>query len=337
MRTAALIALLATMAAAGDPPPADGGVNAFACDLYRALEPGKQNLFFSPYSVAVAMAMTREGAKGETAREMDAVLHLDGDFVPPESLRPKPVWDHGGRKPKQVPAYELSIANALWGQKGLTFEKAFLSRLLQKYGAPLERIDFRESDKARETINDWVATQTKDRIKDIVPPPLPSPDTLLALANAIHFKAAWAEPFDKRWTKSKAFFVPKIKLAVPMMHRTDEFRYAETEDAQILELPYRGGQTSMVVLLPKKVLGIWDLEKQLTGPQLTRWLASMKSRPVTVRFPKFEVTCPVNLTETLPAMGMKRAFDRDRADFTGMTTEKPLFVGAVLHLSLIHI
>lgn len=345
-RNVVLLLVAVTMAAAGepfDPPSPADEVNAFACELYSALDPAKQNLFFSPYSVATAMAMTREGARGETAVEMDAVLHLPSGGAAAahtslaEALKPKLVWDHGGDEPRQVPAYELHIANALWGQIGVEFEKSFTTVLRDQYRAPLERIDFADSDKARETINGWVEKQTKDRIRDIVPPPLPSTDSKLALANAIYFRGAWEKPFEKGLTKAMVFFVPKIKLAVPMMRNVDRYAYAETDDAQILELPYRGNQTSMVILLPKTPAGIFALEKQLSGAALKRWLDGLKTRNVAAKIPKFELTCPVNLTETLAGMGMQRAFDRDQADFTGMTRQVPLFVGVVLHKAFVSV
>jgi serpin B len=344
-RIAFVVLLAVTMVAAGepvDPKAAAEDCNAFACDLYRAVAAGRDNLLVSPYSVAVALAMTREGARGETAREMSAVLHLpaDGDTAAAhaalaKALEPPLAWDHGGQKPKKVPAYELHVANALWGQEGLAFLKPFLTVLRAEFRAPLARLDFADSAKARRTINAWVEKQTRERIKDIVPPPLPTPDTKLALANAIYFKGAWQRPFEDRWTKPHSFFVPKVKVAVPMMHKVDSFAYAETEEAQVLELPYRDGRTSMVIVLPRKPAGLGALEANLTGGRLAGWLQGLKTRRVSAKIPKFEFTCPVNLTETLPRMGMERAFDANRADFRGMTTEVPLFIGAVLHKAFI--
>jgi serpin B len=286
--------------------------------------------------------MTREGARGETGRQMDSVLHLPAKgrvaaahAALAKALEPEPVWDHGGDEPKKVPAYELHIANALWGQEGFTFLKPFLGVLREEFRAPLARLDFTDSERARETINAWVEKQTRERIKDIVTPPLPTPETRLALANAIYFKGAWHEPFRERGTKPLPFYLPDAELTVPMMQRTDRLRYAETEEAQILELPYRGGQTSMVILLPRERSGLSALEADLNGPRLARWLEGLRPRQVSAKIPKFEFTCPVNLTQTLPAMGMELAFDAQRADFRGMTTEAPLFIGAVLHKAFI--
>jgi serpin B len=342
----AVVSLLAvTVVAAGEPVDSKASAeasNAFACDLYRALAAREGNLLVSPYSVSVALAMTAEGARGETAKEMRTVLHSPakgggaaGHAALAKALEPPLAWDHSEEKPRKVPAYELHIANALWGQRGVAFLAPFLAVLRKEFRAPLARLDFADSAAARRTINAWVEKQTKERIKDIVPPPLPAPGTRLALANAIYFKGAWNKPFEERWTKSHAFFVPKVKIAVPMMHKVDHFGYAETDDAQVLELPYRAGHTSMVIVLPRQPAGLAALEAGLTGRTLARRLEGLKPRRVSAKIPKFEFTCPVDLTGTLPRMGMERAFDPDRADFRGMTTEVPLFIGAVLHKAFI--
>ena len=352
MRTAAacLIVLLFTgLATAKKDPLADAKAaaaanNAFAADLYGALSDGKGNLFFSPYSVSAALAMTREGAKGSTRAEIDRVFHwtealsAKSQRALAEALKPGTVKEGWGDEAKEIPAYGLEIANALWAQEGLAVEKPFAATLADEFGAPLRRLDFTDTAAARKAINDWVATNTKDRIKDIVPEGLPTPTTLFALANAIWFKASWQDAFEARWTKEAPFTATDDEIfEVSLMHRNGGYRYAEDDAVQVLELPYRGNRTSMVVILPKNTDGLPAVEQALTGKKIDAWIGSMRAKQVSVKLPKFEITCPTNLTDVLPKMGMPASFEAKKADFTGMTAEKPLFIGAVLHKAFVKV
>jgi serpin B len=318
------------------------GVNRFALDLYRAVRAGEKNLFFSPTSVSVALAMTREGAKGKTAAEMDKVFHFAAQRTASQralrlALAPPLVSDWTPRgKRRQVKAFELSMANAVWGQEGLPLQPEFLEVLERDYTAPLERLDFAQVAAARKRINDWVAKRTHERIKDIIKPPLPYKSTRLALANAIYFKAAWAKPFQPQATREAPFHLLSGKTTpAKLMRKVEHFRYAEDSAVQVLELGYRGQKTSMVVILPRTKDGLRELETTLTHKGLTKWLKALRSTKVNVRLPRFKVTAPLNLTKTLAAMGMPTAFDAQRADFSGMTTKVPLFIGAVLHKAFV--
>ena len=174
---------------------------AFACDLYQAVRQREGNLLFSPYSISVALAMARVGAAGETASQMDAVLHLPGEGVArgyrdlSRKLEPPLVHEAEPVEAQPTPAYELKIASALWGQADLPFREQFLAILRDDYRAPLARVVFRKSGEARDRINAWVDAQTRRRIAEIRPEGQPAPDALLALANAIYLKAAWENPF----------------------------------------------------------------------------------------------------------------------------------------------
>jgi serpin B len=327
--------------ARSDPRPVADGGNAFAVDIYRALKARPGNLFLSPYSISAALTMTRLGAAGETAKQMDEVLHLPegaaaGHKALAAALRPRTVTDGYGRESKKVPTHELHIANALWGQEGMPLKSPFLSNLRNSFGAPLERIDFRNTAKARKIINDWVATNTKDRIRDIIPPDLPTPDTRLALANAIYFKASWRHPFSERGTRIESFTNGAgAVVEVPTMSISKELGYAETADVQILELPYRADETSMVVVLPKEKDGLPALEEKLTAKGMAAMLEKIATRPVDVRLPKFSFTTALDLTAVLPAMGMPDAFDGGKADFSEMTDAERLYIGAVLHKAFV--
>jgi len=331
-----LVLLLAPAAAAEEKRAADA--NPFSIDLFHALRDRPGNLFCSPFSVYAALAMAREGAAGETAAQLDAVLHRGGGslLALSERLRPETVKDGYGRDAKEVEAYRLSIANAVWAQEGLSIEEPFSARLADDYGAPLRRLDFRKTAAARAAINGWVAKETRGRIEKIVPEDLPTPDTLMALANAIWFRAAWDRPFEERWTKEGPFFAGGEEPATASyMLRTGSYRYAAADGVRIVEIPYRKGKTSMVLLLPEERDGLGALEASLTSEKLDGWIAAAKPASLRLALPKFEIENALDLTRTLPAMGMTDAFDGAKADFSGMTKEARLFIGAVLHKSFV--
>ncbi|MCU0727095.1 MAG: serpin family protein [Planctomycetes bacterium] len=342
---ALFVALLVVAPAAGeDPPPATdfaGGSNAFSAGLFRALAEEPGNLFVSPFSAAVALAMVREGARGETATQMDAVLHTTGPAgealaVLSKALAPGLIPEGRGEERTEIPAFALSIANRAWVQEGLAIEAAYEKRLAGCFEAPVGRIDFRETAAARAAINDWVFEKTAERIKDIVPEGLPTADTLLALANAIHFKASWAEPFDEEWTKEGPFTPAAGEpVTARFMNRTARLSYAEADGAQILEIPYRGGETSMVVVLPKSKDGLPALIAALTGERLKGWIDALAGKRVAASLPKFTFTSSFDLGGRLAALGMKDAFSARDADFTGITTAEPLFIGPVLHKAFV--
>jgi serpin B len=310
---------------------------AFAWDLHRALVKGDSNLFFSPYSVSACLAMVRAGASGKTAAQMDRVLRTTGldaaaQLTLAKALVPRKVREGWGKTTTQVSAYELNIANAMWGQAGFTFQDDFLSILDKTFGAPLQLVDFRQSAEVRTLINSWVESRTNRKIKDIVPEGLPTPDTRLALGNAIYFKAAWAKEFSKRATRPETFTTMSgKKMHTPLMHRVGHYAYAAIGDLQVVEVPYRGGDVSMIVVLPKAHDALPALEAKIDAKAVAGWRGALRSARVRLKLPRFKFTCATDLATVLPAMGMKDAFHPKRANFTGMTTQEPLFVGTVLH------
>lgn len=316
-------------------------INRFAVDLYGKLRDDQGNLFFSPTSLSVALAMTREGAKGETAAELDRALHLPERLTASqtallEALRPGqvPEWDEQGNR-KQVPAYELAVANALWGQEGAPFLAPFLGTLETGYGAPLQRLDFQDVAGARRRINGWVEERTLQRIKDIVPGGKPSPDTRLVLANAIYFKAAWQDPFEKEDTKDAPFHAAGGDVQARLMRRVDHLAYVQDDAVQVLSLPYRGHATSLLVILPRRRDGLAAVEAGLTAERLAGWVGALKHVKVDVRLPRFEVTTAFEASDVLKRLGVRRAFDDEAADFSGMLETERLFVGAVLHKAFV--
>jgi serpin B len=258
------------------------GNNQFAFDLYSKFKnnPENENIFFSPYSISVALTMTYEGAKGKTAEEMQSVLHIPED----KDLRRSnfaAIYNGINKNDKE---YKLSTANALWAQKGYPFLDDYLETVEKYYGGKATNLDMSsEPEKSRKIINDWVEEQTNDKIKDLIPPGvLP---VRLVLTNAIYFKGDWIYQFDKKATRDSDFYKnEQERIQVPMMSMTNEeaeFNYAETEDLQILELPYKGEELSMLVLLPKEN-DIDSLEQNLNINKLSEWKNMLEEQSVDV-------------------------------------------------------
>lgn len=319
------------------------GGNAFAAGLYARLAQEEGNLFFSPSSIRTALAMTYAGAGGDTAKQMASTLHftLDSAKLHPALAELISQLNHpgtaNGSDGKDIAAYDLVVSNALWGQKGFAFKPDFLGLVKARYGAPLGLVDFKsDTEAARKTINDWVAGKTKDKIKDLIAPGILDDLTRLVLTNAIYFKSNWAEKFAKEATAAGPFKLSADKpVTVPMMHRQGRYGYAENDEFQTLEMPYRLNDLSMIVLLPKKVDGLAGLEKMLVGDGLAKCLKGLKSQNVKVTFPKFKCTREFRLDKTLQALGMPDAFNPDKADFSGMTSEDKLFISAVVHKAFV--
>lgn len=325
----------------GDAATAASGGNAFACDLYGRLSKEDGNVFFSPYSISSALAMTWAGARGQTAEQMAKVLHFD---LPQEKLHPAMheligrISGPGGAKR----SYQLSVANALWGQVGYEFRKEFLDLNAANYGATLQSLDFEKAvEAARQTINAAVAAKTQDKIKDLIAPGVLNPDgnpTRLVLTNAIYFKGRWRVPFERSATKNEPFTLRDGKqVAVPMMQQTEHLGYLKGEGFQAVSLDYVGGDLAMIVLLPDTVDGLAALEKSLTAANLAAWTAKMSPKAVHLALPRFKMTQEVQLKKTLLAMGMTDAFSA-KADFSAMTNQENAFcISAVIHKAFVEV
>ena len=311
--------------------------NAFALALYAKLRAEDQgNLFLSPYSISTALAMTYAGAKGKTAAEMAEVLHFT---VPQEQLHPGfaalTAKLHGDIKKE---GYQLRIANRLWGQAGYHFLPTFLQVTRDHYGAELAQVDFaQDTEAARHTINAWVEEKTEEKIKDLLAQGVLDSGTTLVLTNAIYFKGDWQRKFEAKATKDAPFLLtPQKKVTVPMMRQRGKFAYGVVGNVQVLELPYVGKDLSMFVLLPKEVDGLADLEKSLSVETLNTWTSGLREQTVEVLLPKFKMTSGFRLEKVLGAMGMPLAFS-DKADFSGMTGQRGLFISAVIHKAFIDV
>jgi len=336
------------------------GNNKFALELYAKLRAREGNLFFSPYSISTALAMTYAGARGETEAQMWKTLHFPTvpggigskpNKAPSGPMTTRRVWDrmrlHSafGRIIKDLNnrgkkgGYELTVANALWGQKGYGFLKTFLKLTEKNYGAGLKEVDFiAATESARKTINVWVEKKTKNKIKNLIPKGVLNRLTRLVLTNAIYFKGNWASRFKKDRTKDAPFTLAGgQKVDVPMMNQTADFNYMETEDFQGLELPYVDDELSMIILLPKRGDGLAEFEKTLTLESLSQWPARFRKRKVIVSVPKFKMTSQFRLADVLKSMGMTDAFVPDVADFSGMNGKRDLFISAVIHKAYVDV
>jgi serpin B len=314
--------------------------NAFAIDLYGKLAGEKGNIFFSPYSIETALAMACAGAKGPTAGQMARTLRWNMPAEQAHAAFADLIRElNASGSTGQQRLFQLVVANALWGQKGYPFHKSFQEMVKASYEGQLAEVDFAgAAEQARQTINRWVEKQTNDKIKDLIGPRVLTPLTRLVLTNAIYFKSNWASQFSKVLTKDAPFHLSAGQTAdVPLMHREGHYSYAETEQAQVLELPYVGYRLSMVVILPRQVDGLPALEKELTQEKLDGWFKSSASRKVQVTLPRFKFASQFSLADVLKSLGMTDAFSPQAANFSGMASAERLFISAVLHKAYVDV
>ncbi|MCB1955067.1 MAG: serpin family protein [Rhodocyclaceae bacterium] len=294
------------------------GSNAFAFDLYRQLRTQAGNLVLSPASISSALAMTWAGARGATASQMKAVLHLEGgaDELLNASGRLTAMLEDE-RQP-----IRFRIANRLFGEKTFEFENTYLDRLRAAFGAPMELLDFRIGPElARRHINGWVEKQTEARIRDLLPAHAINGDTRLVLVNAIYFLGDWETPFEPARTRSAAFWKSTSEaIEVSTMNRVGSMSYARRDGISAVELPYQGGALSMLVVVPDAVDGLAALEASLDADSFDALIGALQPQQVWAAIPRFEIAPAesLSLADPLVALGMRDAFDREKADFTAM-------------------
>jgi len=269
------------------------GNSAFAFELYQALREQEGNLFYSPHSISVALAMTYAGARGETAQQMAATLRF---LLEQDRLHPAFNWLDAelakrgeGAQGKDGEGFRLNIVNAIWGQKDYEFLSDFLDVLAENYGAGLRILDFiNETEESRLAINNWVSDQTEGRIKDLIPQGVITWLTRLVLTNAIYFNAAWAYPFDEDMTADGPFYlIDGGQVTVPMMKQTESFGYTDGEGYQAVELLYDGDELSMVIILPED--GQFEVfEEGLQAQQVCDIIGGLQLTEVALTMPQFE-------------------------------------------------
>jgi len=317
------------------------GNNAFAFDLYRALSQEDGNLFFSPYSISEALAMTYTGAREQTEADMASALSflLSQDRLHPAfnsldlqlSSRGKEAQGQDGE------GFRLNVVNAIWGQQDYQFLAEFLDTLAENYGAGLRIVDFiNQTEESRITINDWVSDQTEGKIEDLIPQGAIDIMTRLVLTNAIYFNAAWQYPFEEEATVDGTFYLlGGGEVTVPMMMQSESFRYAMGDGYQAVELPYDGRELSMVILLPED--GQFSaFEQSLNAGLVETIIGEMGTKEVALTMPKFEYEASLGLKDTLSALGMEVAFTGG-ADFSGMDGTRGLLIQDVLHKAFVSV
>lgn len=314
------------------------GNTEFAFDLYARLKDNPGNLFFSPYSLSTALALVYAGSDGTTKDQMAATLHFD-DSIPDNRFHKlfgqlAATLNQQGQKGD----YELSIANALWMQKDFQFQSAYLRQMESCYDADFETVDFEKNPEiVAQKINRWVEEQTNHKIRELFKPDSLNDRTRLVLTNAVYFKGDWMTQFPKDNTKDTQFYINKSDTVdVSMMYQKEKFRFADSGDILVLQLPYQGKSLSMLILLPKDIDGIRKLEQQLNPDQLDRWQKELRKQEVMVYLPRFKTTCEFALADMLKKMGISEAFT-DAADFSGMSKYEGLFISDVVHKAFVEV
>lgn len=320
------------------------GNNIFAFDLYRRVAEGNNdNLIYSPYSISLAFSMVYAGAAGETqAQIMDALNYLPQEAQHPAfnalDQRLASLGDERANETEGEP-FQLNIANAVWGQQGFPFNQPYLNTLAGQYGAGLRVVDFaQDPEGARQLVNDWVAEQTEERIRDILPQGAIDATTRLVLANAIYFNAGWLFPFDPAATEEGAFnLLDGAQTSVPMMHlNTIRAPYYQGKGYQAILLPYTGEKVDMLVILPEEGQ-FATVQEAMSVDLLDQVRAQAEIHDVTLSMPKFDFETDINLPDLLKEMGMTDAFSPGAADFGGMAEGGGLYISAALHKGTIKV
>jgi serpin B len=305
--------------------------NTFAVDLYKVLALGDENIFLSPFGVAIALAALFIGARGPTAEEIKNALHVDssaGEAIP---------YDFASllAKVHESPAdhsEEINIANAIWTQQGLPVEPLYREWIQELFGGAIFEADLRHMDETRLQVDAWISEQTRGRITLALPPSffLPTPGPLaFLLLNVVYFRREWHHIFDKMQTKNGSFFLLNGReISLPFMHLAASVNFAKSGDVQYIELLYRGETTAMGILLPTKRNGLLLLEEDLTIGSLYQLINSCKSTHVVISLPRFTIDTTFDLLPAIKQLGIINATDEENADFSGISYVKTYLSGA---------
>ena len=319
------------------------GNTEFAVDLYHKLiEKETGNLFYSPHSMSLALAMTYAGARNITEQQMSNTLH----FTLPNDLLHKAfngldleLSNRGEDSDSQDgKEFRLNIANAVWGQKDYSFLTSFLDLLAENYGAGMRLVDFYNApDDSRITINNWVGNVTEEKINNLIPPGAITALTRLVLTNAIYFNAAWSFPFQEELTNDGIFYLGDgSQITAPIMSQTEYFNYTDGDNFQAIDLLYDGNEISMLILLPSSNSFV-EFENSITPAKLTSILNNLSMHNIKLSMPKFNYKSDsISLKELLSQMGMPTAFSSS-ADFSGMDGSHVLFISDVLHKAFLSV
>ncbi len=318
------------------------GNTAFASAFYALLQENEGNIIFSPFSLSLALSMAMAGAETTTEEVMMNALRMtlpENEVYPAfnalllalEASETAEVNEMEGSE------FTLNIANSLWGQAGFDLKTQFLDTLARYFGAGMYTVDFEhDPEAARVAVNEWVADETEDKIKDLIPEGAVNELTRLILANAIYFNGSWMYPFTENATSQEAFtLLDGSETTVDMMKMNGTgLSYLEGEGFQAVSLPYLSPDFSMLVLVPDEGQ-FTAFESTLDADSLLTIIGQMQSNQVALQMPKFDFEMATNANDALAEMGMGEIFDPDAADFSGITEEDKLYVTSVLHKATI--
>ncbi len=310
-------------------------VNKFTFDIYRYLSAKSANgLFISPYSISSALSMTYAGAAGKTAEEMQSVLHFD----PGIHRSMAALINDINSVPEETATVET--ANALWPAEDEKLLQNYKDNLSRFYEASVIPLDYRhQAEKARRTINTWVEKETHDKIKDLIGEGILNKDTRLVLTNAVFFRSEWLKKFDPANSRVMTFY-PGSSDPIPtvMMTKTESgIRYLKEDGIEIAEIPYKENRFSMIVILPQKETGLSNIERKLDYTKFIQWTTFMSPQKVKLIIPKFKAEQSFELGEALEGMGLTKAFDPAKADFSGMNGKKNMYIGAAIHKAFLEV
>ena len=312
----------------------------FGFDLFNELRQAERdkNIFISPLSISIALAMTLNGASGETEQAMTNTMQLHG--LDAESINAGYAALRGALETSD-PKVVLTIANSLWARQGVPFTQEFLQRNTEYFGAEISTLDFTDPNTLT-TINQWVNTNTNGKIPKILDEI--NSDLVLFLINAIYFKGTWQTEFDPSHTRDGAFHLTTGgEKQVPMMTRTDDYRYYENYDEmfQAISIPYGDGRMSMYIFLPYQESDLNTSLKGLNSENWENWIAQFSEQEIFLSIPKFKLEYEKMLNNPLQSLGMEIAFAPGRADFSRMADlerlGKNLYIGEVLHKAVVEI
>ena len=328
------------MAAAITESKVVGAANLLAVELFSRLSQNSGNVFYSPWSLSCALAMTYAGAKEGTADQLEKVLHFS-DLK--SSVHPAMRELNQKMKNLNTGNNQIKVANRLWIQSGVSVLDDFMETLTKGYEVKSELLNFADAETARSLINKWVEEQTNRKIKDLIAPGVLNALTRLVITNAVYFKGQWKTPFDANLTRPLPFHVNSSEeVTVPMMYlkTKKDCYYTETNELQVLSLPYQGDGIRMVIILPRKSNSITALENTVTSKPsvLSTWMdADRVRREICITVPKFKIIFAENLKGILQSLGMTDLFSEANADLSGITGSQDLFVSDILQKAFVEV
>lgn len=312
------------------------GNRSFAIALHKELARDEGNLFYSPYSISTALAMTFAGAREETEVQMAEALRF-----PFGASVLSPIFGELQRvlKGAQSDGVEFHVANSLWPYDTYEFEPDYLELVRKHFQSEVNPVNFADPEPVRLRINGWIEEATREKIRDMIPAGALSPMTRMVLANAVYFKGMWASRFREEATTEQPFYtVPGKSAPVKMMHQQLETGYGETEHVQLLELPYKDERIAMMIVLPKGKRSLAQTESRMSTKAFAAWEQELRPQKVDVYLPRFSMTADFQLNQIMMKLGMTDAFDPAKADFSGMDgLINNLYISDILHKAFVDV